>query len=167
MTTKVYIWKNSPQDVGHVSMQVGEAYISFWPRGAASAKGDIKLGEMHDSSTSSNYRVDCRIEGRSADRVVEFSSLNEEKMIAYWRQFIQNSIKYNMLKSNCSTVIASLLEEGSDIKAHNTPNIKITDYVSNPFMQWILKLRFLGGHINMWTPNDVEIYALQVKSKKK
>ncbi len=167
MTTKIHIWKNSPADVGHVSMQVKDTYISFWPKGEAGAKGDIKLGEMHDSSASKSYRTDCRIEGKDADRTIDLNSLDEDKMISYWNQFIKNSAKYNMLKSNCSTVVASLLEEGSGVKAHNTPSIKITDYVNNQFMQWLLKLRFLGGHIHMWTPNDVETYALQIKSKKK
>jgi hypothetical protein len=44
---------------------------------------------------------------------------------------------------------------------------RFTDYVNNQFMQRVLKLRFPGGHIHMWTPNDVETYALQIKSKKK
>ena len=44
MTTTVYIWNNSPADVGHVSIEVNSTYMSFWPKSAAKAKNDIKLG---------------------------------------------------------------------------------------------------------------------------
>ena len=71
-----------------------------------------------------------------------------------------------MLKSNCSTVVATLIEAGSSIPPNHTPNIRINEYVNNPYMRWVLKLRFFGNYIDMWTPNAVMKYALQIKSCK-
>ncbi len=84
----------------------------------------------------------------------------------YWVKFKADPKKYNMLHSNCSTVVASLLELGSGLPPGKTPSIKIREYVENPYMRWILKLRFMGNNIDMWTPNDVRLYALQIKSRK-
>ena len=85
-------------------------------------------------------------------------------MIEYWNNFKENAAKYNMLKSNCSTIVAALLEIGSGIAPNHTPSIRIDDYVGNPYMRWLLKVRFLGNYIHLWTPNDVKLYALQLQS---
>ena len=71
-----------------------------------------------------------------------------------------------MLKSNCSTVVASLLEIGSGIAPSKSPSIRINEYVNNKYMRWVLKLRFFGNYIDMWTPNDVMMYALKIRSSK-
>ncbi len=167
MTATVYIWKNAPSDVGHASLQVRDEYVSFWPKTAAKAKKDIKLGEMHDASYPKSYRVDCRVEHREADKSIHIHGLDEDKMIEYWGEFKSSSSKYNMLESNCSTIVASLLELGSGIPPLNSPSISIDEYVGSPYMRWLLKLRFMGNYIKMWTPNDVMTYALQIKSSQK
>lgn len=164
MTTTVYVWENSPSDVGHVSVQVNNTYMSFWPKGAAKAKKDIKLGEQHEPSFPRGYRTDQRVEGRSADSTIVIDNLNETLMIEYWDDFRNKMTKYNMLESNCSTVVAAILEVGSGITPAHSPSIRIDDYVGNQTMRWFLKLRFLGNYIHMWTPNDVKIYALQIQS---
>ncbi len=86
-------------------------------------------------------------------------------MKSNWLKFKQQPDQYNMRKSNCSTVVASMLELGSGVAPNHTPSIKISEYVGNPYLRWTLKLRFLGNYIEMWTPNDVRLYALQIKSK--
>lgn len=163
MTTTVYVWNNSPSDVGHVSMQVNDVYMSFWPKSAAKAKNDIKMGQTHDPAFPSSYKVDQRLEGKAADNTIVINELDENVMIDHWNTFRGNSEKYNMLKSNCSTVVATLLELGSGVPPNHTPSIRIADYVDNPYMRWLLKLRFLGNYIHMWTPNDVKVYALQIQ----
>jgi hypothetical protein len=150
-------------DVGHVSLQVNNTYISFWPQSAAKAKKDIKLGQTHEPVFPSSYRVDQRLERRQADSVITLNNLDETVMIDHWSKFTNNPDKYNMLSSNCSTVVAALLEAGSGIEPPNTPKIRIGDYVDNPYLRWVLKLRFMGNYIHMWTPNDVKLYALHVQ----
>lgn len=166
MTTTVYVWKNSPSETGHVSIQVKDTYISFWPNSAAKAKKDIKIGRTHDPAFPSSYKVDCRLEAKEADCEISINKLDEELMIRYWNTFKDKPDQYNMLKSNCSTVAAALLELGSGIPPNHTPSIRINDYINNPFMRWLLKLRFMGNHIHMWTPNNVRRYVLQIKSRK-
>lgn len=166
MTAIVYIWKNSPNDTGHASLQIDNEYVSFWPKGAAKAKTDIKFGEMHEAVYPKSYRADCRLERKEADKIININGLDEQKMIEFWLRFKKQSSKYNMLKSNCSTVVASLLESGSGVAPNHSPNIRINEYANNAYMRWFLKLRFMGNYINMWTPNDVMIYALQIKSHK-
>ena len=53
------------------------------------------------------------------------------------------------------------------IPPHHTPSIKINEYVKGSYKRWYFKLRFMGNYIKMWTPNDVQKYALQLKSYKK
>jgi len=165
MATIVYVWFNSPTDVGHVSLQVGEVYMSFWPRDAAKAKADIKIGQTHAAAFPSSYKVDVRLEGREADSVTRLNRLNEDEMKSHWQRFKLKPDHYNMRKSNCSTVVAALLELGCGVGPTHTPCVRIKDYVNNPFLKWTLKLRFLGNYIRMWTPTDVRLYALQIKSR--
>ena len=167
MPTVVYVWNNSPDDVGHVSIQVNDIYMSFWPKSAAKAKKDIKIGQTHDAVFPKGYKVDCKLEGREADRTLELHKLDEQQMIDYWKKFKDNSSRYNMLKSNCSTVIASVLEFGSNIPPNHSPKININDYIDNYSMRWLLKLRFLGNHIHMWTPNAVMVYAQQINRERR
>ena len=166
MTTRIHIWLNSPDDVGHVSMQVDDVYMSYWPAGAAKGKTDIKYGQGHEPSFSSSYRVDVRVERKEADTSIRIDGLDEQQMKSHWASFRQKPDHYNMRKSNCSTIIAALLELGSGVAPNHTPSVRISDYVNNPYLKWTLKLRFLGNYIHMWTPNDVRLYALQVKSRR-
>ncbi|MDN3637369.1 hypothetical protein QWY82_00985 [Simiduia curdlanivorans] len=165
MAVTLYVWKNSPSEVGHASLDVDGVYISFWPKGAANAKKDVKIGEMHDAAYPSSYAVDRKIERREADVKVMLDNLDEKAIKAFWQAFKDKSEQYNMLKSNCSTVTAMALEAGSGLASNRSPSIKISDYVSNTGMQWLLKVRFMGNYIQMWTPNDVLTYALQIKSQ--
>ena len=166
MTATVYIWKNSPSNVGHVSMMVDDTYVSFWPKSAADAKKDIKVNQTHEAVFPDNYKIDRRLERRDPDSTISILNLDEKLMIDHWTKFKAKPDRYNMRKSNCSTVVASLLELGSGTPPAHSPSIRITDYVINPYLRWLVKLRFLGNYIHMWTPNDVLMYTLQIKSKK-
>lgn len=110
MAATVYVRKNTPTDVGHVSMQVDDVYMSFWPKTAAKAKTDIKIGQSHEAVFPSSYKVDVRLEAMGADNVIRIEKLNQDAMISNWLKFKQQPDQYNMRKSNCSTMIASMLE---------------------------------------------------------
>ncbi len=98
---------------------------------------------------------------------IVLNSLDSKVIVDSWDDFKNNPKRYNMLDHNCSTVIATLLELGSGIPPYHTPSIKISEYVKDPYKKWYLKLRFMGNYIKMWTPNNVQKYALQLKSYKK
>lgn len=81
-----------------------------------------------------------------------------------WKDFKANPENYNMLRMNCSTVVASLLESGSGVSPTVDKGIQINQWIQSPVKKLFLQLRFLGNHIDMWTPDDVMHYALQIKS---
>jgi len=168
MSVTVYIWNNSATDVGHASLEVSNgAYISFWPKGNAGGKGDIKMGDQHDTHFPSLYKADRRHEGRDADQSIIIEKLDEKEITTRWVEFKKDSSKkYNMKNANCSTIVATFLEIGSGVPPANSPRLSISKSVGNKAMQLILKLRFLGNYIDMWSPNAVATYALQIKSDK-
>lgn len=43
----LYVWKLRADNPGHVSMQIGNTYISYWPPDAAGEK-DVKVGQTHE-----------------------------------------------------------------------------------------------------------------------
>lgn len=165
MTTTVYVWLLSPGNVGHVSLKIDNEYASFWPSQAAGKK-DFKIGQTHEPAFPSSYKVDKRLEGKDCDHTVIFQNLNEEVMIKCWQEFRANPKRYNMLKQNCSTVVAWLLEIGSGVAPGGGKGIKINDWASNSLQKVLFTIRFFGNQIDMWTPNDVHRYAMQIKSTK-
>ncbi len=180
MKTTVYIWRNTSTDPGHASLELDGAYVSYWPQGEDNeikdfvknppGKGAIKdfnVGSTHKPYFPSSYRHDCKLERRDCDMKIVLNSLDSKVIVDSWDDFKNNPKRYNMLDHNCSTVIATLLELGSGIPPYHTPSIKISEYVKDPYKKWYLKLRFMGNYIKMWTPNNVQKYALQLKSYKK
>lgn len=179
MSVFVYIWETTSSNPGHASCEVNEAYISYWPTNEASdhknavknppGKGnikDFKIGIDHEVNFPSNYRVDCRLERKQADHKIELKGLNEILIMNEWAHFKKNPKRYNMQKSNCSTVVASFLELGSKIPYTHTPSINLKNFISDPKQLLALKIRFLGTTVQMWTPSDVKKYALQIRSAK-
>ena len=69
-----------------------------------------------------------------------------------------------MVKHNCSTVIATMLEIGSNVAPPGAPRLRISEYVGNTATKIFFKLRFLGDYIHMWTPNTVWQYANYINS---
>ncbi|WP_019601590.1 hypothetical protein [Teredinibacter turnerae] len=175
----VYIWVTSDENPGHASMEVEEEYISYWPTSEDSdlkdgiknspTKGnlnDFKLGITHKASFPSSYRVDRRLERKDADHKIEIHGLNVDAIKVRWLEFKDQAKRYNMQKRNCSTVIASFLELGSEVPYKKTPCVRINQHIGDPVARFFLKLRYLGQWVEMWTPYDVHLYALQIKSAK-
>lgn len=176
---RIYIWSTTGDNPGHASLEVGDAYISYWPTGEDSdvkdniknppAKGnlkDFKVGATHKATFPSSYKVDRRLERKEADYVLAVSGLDSDAIVKQWLEFKNSPKRYNMKSRNCSTIVASFLELGSGVPYGKTPCIRINSYVSDPMARFFYKLRFMGNSIKMWTPNDVHLYALQIKSSK-
>ena len=166
MTTTVHIWRNASGNVGHVSLSVGTQYVSFWPSDSAGKK-DVKIGTTHEPAFPSSYKVDRRLEQRDCDHAVTLHKIDEPALLKCWETFKTNPKSYNMVKYNCSTVVAWLLQEGSAMTPGSTSGISISDWVTNPIQRWLLKLKYFGDQIDMWTPDDVHRYGLQIKSAEK
>lgn len=162
MTATVYVWMLTPSNVGHVSIQVDAMYMSYWPSQAAGKK-DFKIGQTHDPAFPSSYKVDKRLENKDCDQQLIIKGLNETLMLDTWLEFKANPDRYNMVSQNCSTVVAWLLEIGSGLSPTVDKGVEIDQWAPNNLMRFVLKLRYLGNHIDMWTPDAAFNYALQVK----
>lgn len=86
MSCKLYIWKNSPSNVGHASLEVNSKYMSYWPRSAAGKK-DFKIGQSHEPSFPKSYAADRRLEGEPAHHTLILNNLDEAAICTYWNQF--------------------------------------------------------------------------------
>jgi hypothetical protein len=69
-----------------------------------------------------------------------------------------------MVKHNCSTLIAAILEAGSGRPPDFSPRIRIDDHVQSKVSRFFLRVRFLGATIDMWTPEQVWRYARSLES---
>lgn len=96
---------------------------------------------------------------------LDLRGVDEQRILDAWATFRREPARYNMVKHNCSTVIASLLEIGSGVTPSFTPQIKINDHVRGWPERLLLRLLFLGNSIHMWTPNAVHRYALAVQNR--
>ncbi|WP_185236340.1 hypothetical protein [Teredinibacter franksiae] len=111
--------------------------------------------------------MDRRLERKDADYKIEITGLDFDAIKNQWREFKEQEKRYNnMQKRNCSTVVASFLELGSNIPYKKTPCVRINQHIGDPVARFFLKLRYLGHWVKMWTPNDVHLYALQIKAAK-
>jgi hypothetical protein len=159
MTVTLYLWLPHGGDPGHVSMDVGGTYMSYWPTGQAKAKKDFKLGTSHPAGLPTQYRADQRLEKREASERMTLNGLKEQRMRDAWREVEQNPGRYNMVKRNCATMIAAILEEGSGRKPGFTPHIRIDDHIQAMTTRVFLRVLYLGNSIHMWTPEQVWRYA--------
>ena len=164
MSVILHVWNVRPGNPGHVSLEVGSAYVSYWPNEVA-GKRDFKVGATHPPAFPRSYAMDRRLERREADAHLTLTGLDEGRIVAAWEQFRRAPARYNMLRHNCSTVVASLLEIGSGVRPSFSPSIRIDDHVSGPAERFLLRLRFFGSEIRMWTPDAVQRYALELQTK--
>lgn len=124
----VYVWfggdlkenfLNNFAAVGHVSLQYGSKttdYISFWP-----ASGKQGLNWSVTSTFASNYHEDCQEIKRQADLEIELNCLNKAVVQAFFLRFKSSlneneNRKFNILYSNCSTLISKALIIGSNLE---------------------------------------------------
>jgi len=161
MIVTVHVWKLRPDNPGHVSLQVGAAYMSYWPSDAAGKK-DVKVGQTHEASFPRGYTTNARIEGRQADERRQLMGLATDKMLEAWEQLKRDERRYNMVEHNCSTVIAALLEIGSGVKPSFTSSVAIDDHAGNWAERLFLRVRFFSSSIRMWTPDAVLRYADEI-----
>jgi hypothetical protein len=160
----LHVWNVRPSNPGHVSLDIGAVYISYWP-GEAAGKSDFKVGSTHAPSFPRSYAVDRRLERREADAHISVPGLDEARVTAAWEQFRAAAVGYNMMRQNCSTVVASLLQLGSGVPPSFSPSIRIDDHVQGSFERLLLRLRFFGTQIPMWTPDAVQRYALELVAR--
>jgi hypothetical protein len=162
MDVTLYVWKLRPDNPGHVSLQIGTSYASYWPQGGA-GKNDVKLGATHEPNFPSCYRADIKLEHKPCDEQRVLAGLATDRMEEAWKQFVLDQRRYNMVAHNCSTVIAALLEVGSGQKPSFIPQVAIDDHAVGWASRMFLRVRFLSSSIRMWTPDAVLRYADEIR----
>lgn len=164
MSVILHVWKVSPDNVGHVSLQVGTTYISYWPNESA-GKSDVKVGSTHGVMFPPSYAHDRKLERKACDETLELKTLDTARIEQAWAAFRQGPRRYNLLDHNCSTVIASLLRIGSGVEPSFVPGVLIDDYASGWTQRMLFRVRFFSRRIRMWTPDDVLRYALEIEAR--
>jgi hypothetical protein len=163
MQVTLYVWKLQTKDVGHVSLEIGSTYMSYWPANGVDSKKQVKLGSTQDAAFQRAYVSDRRLEQRNADARVDLTGLEANAMLEAWNQFRASPTRYNLVRHNCATIIASLLEIGSGIVPPFCPHLKIDDFAGDLGTRMLLWIRFMSTSIDMWTPNSVLLYAQEIQ----
>ena len=156
MTVTVYIWKPAQisseiaavffKDVGHVSINVKNIYISHRPYTKNEndtiyeleffIQREFLLKDLDKDLTkiyvpmrsvdscykySTNYDEEVKNRSRSADLIYKIHGINENEMINYYHE---NKKEYHPLNNNCSGIVASMIISSLDTKQKEIPLIK-------------------------------------------
>lgn len=156
MSVKVYVWNQCGGNVGHASMQVDDVYISFWPDddlGKPQAKKGLKLKLSHKSIGVDSLADDIGNENGRRPTVIELDQidLNKNAVFEYWADVLEQGMRYQLRKRNCSSIVAECLYQGTKRKASFVPSA--SDYSR------------MGGILGygMWTPAQVMRYAMELR----
>ena len=163
MRTTLYVWTLRNDDVGHVSLDAGSTYMSYWPASGVHAKKQIKLGQTQAGAFQRAYISDRRLEHRDCDVRLTLAGLDTNAMQQSWSSFRDSPARYHLIKHNCATVIASVLEIGSNVAPPFSPRLNIDEYASDFATRMLLRIRFMSASIQMWTPNLVLQYAYEIQ----
>lgn len=120
--TTVYVWRPqfSQTSVGHAALKIlwpsgKSTYISFWPLHNTSWIIKKKIAIFSGpSSYVSTYEDDCsgKYMQRTADDITHLRHLDAVDMLSYWRKVQLLFSKYQVLKSNCSTIVGRTILHG-------------------------------------------------------
>ncbi len=147
---QVHVWLPYPGNSGHTSLTVGAEYISFWPVGRGNfTKKDLKMQRSKTGLWVPELRHDIFREGYRQPITVELHGLNEQAVLDYLAGIKANKPRFQMMRNNCSHVVAAALEAGAGGKASFKPQAGRG-----------LLGRALGGGI--WTPEQVLKFAQEL-----
>lgn len=133
MGVKVYYWKHTTQNWGHISMSLSDGtHISWWPNRPINEHKKIPgrtglaiaaIFEWVDIIPDMTLDKDMEYEGSKPTEIIEFpaASLDESKIKLWWSKF-KTKNKYNGLRLNCSTVVWYGLKAGGALKYVKDPN---------------------------------------------
>jgi hypothetical protein len=164
MAVTVFVWPKRGNYVGHVSLLVGTQYISFWPVDEAGKK-DVTLKRSHEPSFMPGYEDDCRAEGGLEARQLTLWSLDEAAMSEARDELMKAGYRYNLLKMNCSSFAAALLEVGSRRKPSFVPAMDPKQYLARTQMGRKVgrSVVFACGPLCVWTPEQLLRYAEELE----
>lgn len=147
---KIYVWLPHDNNVGHTAMLAGATYISFWPEDGFDKK-DLKFKRSKPGDYVLQLEEDIRREGGREPIVVELHNIDEMKVVRHFDQIAENRPRYQLLRYNCSHVIAQCLIAGAERQPSFTPH---AGHYSN-----LLRRLTIG----VWTPDQILKFANELK----
>src|SRR5262249_26813858 len=122
-------------------------FVSFWPGtmqnvGPKDSNGFTfndgwKIGIQFMAMSKPSIFADVALEGYAPDHVIRINNLDVHKMTAKWRSIRnKNNAHYKFLRKNCSTVVAHVMQAGT---------------------QW-----YNNDHYMNWTPTNIRDYAMKL-----
>lgn len=120
---RVYLWfPGKPGEskwfhavTGHITIEIGSEYCSFWPRQDKSGGSKENIGLISPSPadfSKTSYNADVLGMEYPADDFVEIVGLEEKSMICEWNKIKNQKTLYELDRANCCTVTAKLLNVG-------------------------------------------------------
>lgn len=160
----VHIWRMKLGSYGHTSLEIKDEYISFYPaEGSEDGQPNRKKGKKKkgrsissESTFSEDLQEDVDYMERNPDVSIEITGLNEDVILNFWLNEYSGS--YNILKRNCSTIVAQALLKGAAQRKTQGIFKKIKTYFA--LIGSIDEI--LSGEIVAWTPIQVESLAKNI-----
>lgn len=118
----LYTWSPDPTapvkgyapDLGHSSLQVGDAYASFWPQDDSLVGTIVSLIKHRVARQPASYAEEIERENGFMQRPADFTDglvgLDEANILARWEEL--RNAKFDPNSYNCSHVTRDLLEAG-------------------------------------------------------
>ena len=148
----VYVWRPHTHMVGHAALRVGEEYISFWPEQAAGAKKDFKVKRSQPGHLVRDLQDDIEAEGNRPPESVDLHGMDEAAMLDFIADLQGTTPRYQIVRNNCSHVVAKALQAGSGQRPSFVPSARA-------YSKW-------GGIVGrgVWTPEEVLRYAKEIRA---
>jgi hypothetical protein len=88
--------------------------------------------------------------------------LDETAMQLAWQNIKDQGLRFNLVRQNCSTVAAALLEIGSRRPPSFTPAVKIADWVASPLKAKVITMVLVRSTVTAWSPEQVWRYGREL-----
>ncbi len=161
MAVTIYVWPRDNEHVGHAALRIGALYVSFWPEDAAGKK-DISTKRTHVARYSLSYERDCALEGDRQAGAILLHGLDETAMQLAWQNLKDQGLRFNLVRQNCSTIAATLLEIGSRRAPSFPPAVKISDWVASPYKAKVITMMLVRSTVTAWSPEQVWRYGREL-----
>lgn len=163
MAVTIYVWPRDQDHVGHAALRIGTTYASFWPDDPAGKK-DISTKRTHAARHSVSCERDCTLEGERQAGEILIHGLDETAMSLAWQNIKDQGLRFNLLRQNCSTVAATLLEIGSRRPPTFTPAVKISEWVVSPYKARVMTMMLIRSTVTAWSPEQVWRYGCELRA---
>jgi hypothetical protein len=119
----------------------------------------------HPPSFSANYQEDVVNEGMREAEKLTLWTLDKDAMTEAAAEMLSAGCRYNLVKMNCSSFAAALLEAGSGRPPSFVPSVDPAHYVGQTKGASTVarSIIFARGGLSVWTPDQLLLYAKELE----